>query len=203
MTKLSRIISSDSGLTFIELIIGASLLSIVIAGAFSVQYLTNQQYRESSALIESRSSASRALSIISDDVREARKLSETEPAVVLGDRNELTIYANIDSDVDLEKVRYLVGNGALQRGVSQPVLGSPGIFGAETVRTISESVVNDNSRSLFRYFGDKDTELTSLPLSSADRAKVRIIRIGIVVIKRYGGSIVIEEDVFLRNTRPL
>ena len=96
--------------------------------------------------------------------------------------NEILVAMNLNADSqiggsgDNEYVRYLYdsGNGTIRRAVScgnyEDILG-----GTDSGTTVS----NTNAQPLFRYFRLDGTELTSVPLSDADIALIRRIRITI------------------------
>lgn len=150
-------IKKKSGMSLIELLVSLSILSIGMAG-FSVLFL--KTWSSNSFVLESGqavSSASRALDMISKDLRKAKQGDNSEYPIKLGDGFDLIFYSNVDDDAETERVHYFLDdNQNLKRGISNPDSSAPPIYpsGDESVDTIASYIVNSkiDPEPIFYYY---------------------------------------------------
>lgn len=159
-----------SGLSLIEVVVWiAVFISAMLALTTSLLFF----YRTSNYAIQQASataSAQRGIDTMIRTIREASYASNGAYPIVSLAANDFKFYADIDSDVGIERVHHYLSGTALLKGVVEPS-GDPAVYtGAETVSTTSVDVRNiAQSTSLFTYY-DKNGTLIS------DYAKIGNVR---------------------------
>jgi type II secretory pathway pseudopilin PulG len=171
-------VGAQAGLTIIEALVSIAIFTFaIIAIVTSVQYF----YRTNTYTIQQASavsSAQRGVDSLVKTIREATYSSNGAYPIVAIGANEITFYADIDTDIFIERVRYYVENTSLYRDVTDPS-GDPLTYGAsQTTSIVSETVRNlDQSVTTFRYYEESGAEI----LDYAEIADVRFIEMNIVV----------------------
>ncbi len=199
-----RNMKNENGLSLIELVMGLGLMLFVLQGAFAFFYFSNESVRTSMGTMQTRSEIENVTRRIEEDVREARSISEVEPALEITGENEFVFFTDSDEDGEPERIRYFLDGADLRREVTTPTPGGPpwDFSGAARISTLSTMVRNTSGEPVFTYFSYEGTEPIAPPLDAAQRASVRLITIHLVVdqdIKRKPGPISMETDIFMRN----
>ena len=186
------------GMTMIEATVWIGVFtSAMLALTTSVLYF----YRTSNYTIQqstATASAQRGIDSMVRTIREASYASNGAYPVVSLAENDFRFYADVDSDLGIERVRYYLSGEQLFKGIIEPT-GDPAIYsGAEATSTISDYVENLNkSTALFTYYDkngapitnytkiadvrfvaanlliDVDTQKTPIPLSLRSTAAMR------------------------------
>jgi hypothetical protein len=188
-------------MTSLEAVVSVSIfLFAMIAVISSVQYF----YRTNTYAIEQSSavtSAQRGVASMVKTMREAAYASDGAYPVVSIGQNDITSYADIDADPQIERLRYYISGTSLMRDVTDPT-GDPPVYGAaQTTSVVSESVRNiEQSVPLFRYYdmnGSLITDYTRI-------AYVRFIEMNVVVNvdpNRLPNQLILRSSAALRNLR--
>lgn len=137
------------------------MISVVMARTFYVNRYTIEQGLNNTEL-------QRAIGEFSLTLREARQSDNGSYLLKEGDDFELTFYANIDDDPQIEKVHYFLENSYLKKGVSE-ASGFPKEYPEEdqTVATVARGIINTSEQPLFEYYNSVYPEdMTENPLST-------------------------------------
>ncbi|HEX21025.1 MAG TPA: hypothetical protein ENH19_00040 [Actinobacteria bacterium] len=199
--------NNEKGLTLIELIIGVGLMSLVLQGIYAFHYYETKSWDNTTRSIAARTAAQLAINRISRDIRGAQVISETAPAIEAADKNSIIFYADVDNDQQPERLHYYLSGTKLIRGIEESqTTKEPWVFnGVDDVKTtLVKDDRNSAAQPLFRYFSSMDVEDTNLPLSSARRSKVTLLKINLNVDKDPGKSpapVQLETTVDLRNIK--
>ena len=185
LKKMRRVVEplkrdSKAGLTIIEMIVFVGIGSVIILALVMMTtraFDISRRELEQGAITEK---ARREIERMSDEIRNAQYVdcnidSDTadpgEHWLVEGDAYSITIYSNVDSDVEAERIRYFVEKDnppekkKLKRGVTQPGATLCDFSGAEEVRVVINKLGNvkgvGNSTPLLHYYlsGNDATEL--------------------------------------------
>jgi hypothetical protein len=137
-------------------------LAVMLAITTSILYF----YRTSDYALNQASatiSAERGIEAIIRTIRYATYAGNGAYPIVSIGLHDVSLYADIDGDAGIEKVRYYVSGSSLMRGIVEPS-GDPIVYtGTET-----SSVVSDNVRNLdasvgtttFLYYDENGGEIT-------------------------------------------
>ena len=113
-------------------------------------------YRTSNYAIQQASataSAQRGIDTMIRSVREAAYASNGAYPVVSIAANDLVLYADVDSDAQIERVHYLLSGTTLVKALLDPAGDPPVYSGTEATSSISDNVRNvEQSTSLFTYY---------------------------------------------------
>ena len=193
--------TSCRGMTLLEALIAISIFTMtMLAIISSIQYF----YRTNTYAIEQASAVSSAQRGVEDIVKTVREAAYASngayPIVSLG-ANDLTFYADVDSDPYIERVRYYVSGASLYRAVTDPS-GDPPTYGtASTTSLISETVRNvDQNVATFQYYDMNGVLMTNY----ADIADVRFVSMNIVVNvdpNRLPNQLILRSTAAMRNLK--
>jgi prepilin-type N-terminal cleavage/methylation domain-containing protein len=171
---------NKKGMSLVELLITISIFTIGIAG-FSLLMLNS--WRLNSFVLESgqaTNEANRAIDIISKDLRKARPGDNGEYPIKQGENFDLTFYANVDDDPEVERIHYFLDNSEnLKRGVTQPLATIPVTYpsGDDSVQTIARYIVNKTSSEPIFFYYDKNYPDSSALTTPITLTEARLIRI--------------------------
>ena len=162
--------NTDRGFTLLETLVWITVfLYVMIAIMSSVMsfYRTNSYAVEQSSAV---TSGQKGVEEMIRVIREAAYASDGAYPIIALDPNQISFYADIDSDPFIEEVRYFIQTGSLMRGVVEPT-GDPAAYtGSETVSIVSDNIRNvEKGVSMFQFY-DKDGVLM------ADLTKVVDVR---------------------------
>ncbi|MHB8860444.1 MAG: type IV pilus modification PilV family protein [Minisyncoccota bacterium] len=164
----------NHGFTLIETIVTVALTAfIMVALGILIQYFykTNKYALEQTQAVNSaRSSIEHTVA----DLREATYGADGSYPIVVAATSTVTFYANIDSDANIEKVRYYLSGSSLLRGTTDPG-GAPLTYAGqpETTTLVIDNMRNGTSTPLFSYFDANGAELTA----PVDISKIKSVHI--------------------------
>ncbi|TSC86943.1 MAG: hypothetical protein G01um10148_48 [Parcubacteria group bacterium Gr01-1014_8] len=189
------------GITFIEVLVSITVFTFaMLAIVSSVLYF----YRTNTYVIEQASAVNAAQRGIEEMVKTMREISYASngayPVAAVGPQ-EVTFYADIDSDPLIERVRYYVQGISLLRDVTDPT-GDPPVYGAaQTTSVISETVRNiEQATTTFQYYDMNGAEITNF----AQIAYVRFITMNVIVNvdpNRLPNQLTLRSTAALRNLK--
>jgi len=167
---------NQRGFTLIELMIALVLSSIVIAAVFTVFTSQEKIYNIQDQISEAQQNVRVGLDWIVKEIRMAGfdPTGSAGAGIVVADAGSIQITADLDSDGNTDETDEDInfhlydsgGDGDLDLGRESP---------SGNTQPVVENISNNGLK--LRYFDGAGNELTSTPLSSADRAAVRTIEI--------------------------
>ncbi|KKT46606.1 MAG: hypothetical protein UW39_C0019G0002 [Parcubacteria group bacterium GW2011_GWC2_44_17] len=179
------------GFTLVELlvvigiitVVGVSLSTVLTAGLKQQFFLNGHN--------ESVEDARKAMRKMVAEIRETQDSDNGAYAVANGDAYELIFYSDIDTDIGVERVRYISDNSGLKKGVVEPSGANPVVYnlGSETITLLSPHVVNsEDGIPLFKYY-TKDYPTVATPLATpVNIDQVSLINFVIRVKSESGGG---------------
>ncbi len=179
-------------------------LTIVVATIISALFLNTQRFfMHSDARNKARKDASYVIRVFERELRQMTQSSESLESIEQADKNQLIFFADTDNDDKPERITYaLSGNSIIKKVYQTTNDAPPWRFSMTGVsHTITRNTANSSSKALFSYYSAIDNELSSVPLSKAQRADVKIIKVSVEVIfpKGIKGD-QLETEIYLRNT---
>ncbi|MBI3115571.1 MAG: hypothetical protein HYZ09_03745 [Candidatus Kerfeldbacteria bacterium] len=169
------------GILLIELIIAMGVASLIGGIILGLNIDQLRLYRFAQERSEIENSTRLAIGRVIRIIRDAAPSNTGAFPILTADAQTLTLFANIDADADVERVRFFLNGTLLQRGVIQPV-GDPAVYltANEVVSTVTTNVRN-GAAPVFEYF--EETYLGSgSPLTQpVDENDVRLVRMTLTV----------------------
>jgi prepilin-type N-terminal cleavage/methylation domain-containing protein len=207
MTNFLKKLKTENGMTIPELLIAMGILSMTLAGAFSLLQLSEDSWSTATNRMDTRGEAARTLSVLVKTIQSAEDNDNTKGLIAEANTSTVTFYANVDTDSLPEKVKYSRSGTNLVRTVYQPTNGTKTYTysGAEASTIVFEDVDNDAANPLFSYY-ENDTPIT-IPMGGITGATLNDIKmVGIDLRTVYDNSGHSENNsltsrVFLRNLR--
>jgi type II secretory pathway pseudopilin PulG len=203
MKRLLSNFKAEHGMTIPELLIAMGILTLTLAGAFSLFKLSEVNWTKTTNRMNSRSDASLTISGISNTLRGAVEVTSGNGLIDIANKNKVTFYTNTDQDSEPEQVTYEVASGNLTRKIVQPASSSqPWVYtGATNTATIMTGLLNDSDNPLFTYYNLAGTQIASPPPTESDRKSIAKITISLKSKTQTNGSedMSLETSVFLRN----
>lgn len=171
-------------MSLVELIVATSILVILIGmlslmmlRAFYINRFTIEQGMNVAEV-------QKTIRSFTAKLREAKQSDAGGYLIELADDNELTFFANIDSDDATERLHYFVEDNKLKLGVSESS-GFPVEYPVndESVRIVGNGIVNTSSQPMFQYFNrDYPTDIVNNPLTTpVDPVDVGMVKIDLYV----------------------
>lgn len=172
-------LKKNEGVTLIELMVAMALTMLIATAIYNVYGSSAKNMQMSFVRNRDREIVSNASHVIQRDLR-GITVSTNFESVALADDKNITFYTDSDSDDLPEKISYTLANSTLTRRLYQPDNDvSPYTYNSEPAMSVlADDVTNTGA---FSYYSDFSTTMTSLPLSSADRQKIRIVEILLAV----------------------
>ena len=156
--------TTKKGFTLIESVLVVGIFALVMGTIISSVlyfYRTNAHAVEQVYAIES---ARKGIEYLVRDLREATYADNgAYPFIAIGD-NEVFFYSDIDQDQSVERIRYRLVNGVLEKGITN-ASGNPAVYNDtdELFFVISTNVRNEeNSTPIFSYFDVSGTAIVNL-----------------------------------------
>jgi len=150
------------GMTLIEVIVTLAIL-VASMGIFTLLFLRSwEMHKFSFSVAEMQVKSTQALGGMVDTIRNARQADNGAFLLASVDDNELVFYADVDTDSDVERVRYSLSGNIITQEVRNPTGDIPPQYpsGYEMASTVLSDVRNTGSEPLFRFYDNTNTELT-------------------------------------------
>lgn len=160
------------GFTLIEIVVTISITSVVIVALGSlIQYFykTNAYVLEGAQAAES---ARRSIENAMADLREASYGADGSYPLAAAATSTVTFFANIDSDLAIEKVRYYLSGTTFYRGTTKAVGNPPSYAGQPEVATLVVNNIRNGTSTLFYYFDSAGNQLSD-PVNVAKVTSVK------------------------------
>ncbi len=161
------------GLTLIETIVTVALTAFVFLALGSlIQYFykTNTYTLEQSQAV---SSARRSIENAMRDLREASYGSDGSYPIQTVATSSITFYANINTNISIEKVRYYLSGTTLYRGTTEPAGNPPSYAGQPETTTLVVNNIRNGTSALFTFYDTNGMLLTN-PINISDITSVHI-----------------------------
>ncbi|MDB5245158.1 MAG: Type pilus pilin [Parcubacteria group bacterium] len=190
------------GFTLVELLTVISITTVVMLALTSVIrsfYLNNAYLLERT---ESLSSAQRGVSDSIKTIREASYGDDGSYPIASAATSTITVYANIDSDATVEKVKYYISGTNFYR-VVYDATGSPPVYSSTPISTttIATYVRNTNATPLFTYYDTNGTQLSTTTTNLASIASVQVSLLVDLNPNRAPNVFTLTESATLRNIK--
>lgn len=174
------------------------LAMLSITGTIRAFYRTNTYAVEQSSAV---TSAQRGVESMVKSIREATYSSNGAYPVLAIGPNDVTFYADVDTDPFVERVHYYVAGTTIFRELTDPS-GDPLVYGvAQVTSIVSETVRNiEQDITMFRYFDANGAEIVDY----TKIAQVRFIEMNIVVNvdpDRLPNQLILRSTAALRNLK--
>lgn len=192
------------GFTLIETImtIGILTIAIVVVGAFVVytyRYI-NTTFGKTLAI----TNAKKVIATFSRELREAMPADDGSYLIASAEDFEIVFYSDIDTDDDIEKIRYFLEDQKMKKEVTNPVSG---VYGEpETAKVISSYVRNPTTTPLFYFYdrtyrGQATGTPLATPVSVDSLSGIRLIGLKVIIDAdvRNADSVTLETKAKLRN----
>jgi type II secretory pathway pseudopilin PulG len=183
-------VRDEAGFTIVETMVVVVMLAIVLG----VMYKGMDNISASTAGTEERlvnlEEARVMMATVTKDLRTAARPNPNAAPFELANARELIFYANLGSTSGPSKVHiYIDGENRIIEAVTQPDAGSAPNYtytGPASVRAVGSYVVPNTQIFTYQYFNETTSsfvDLSSLPLSEADRKLVESIEVRISIRK--------------------
>lgn len=168
--------SFHRGFTLIETLVTITITAVVtIALGFLIQYFykTNAYVLEQTQAVES---ARRSIGSAMADLREASYGADGSYPLIVTATSSVTFYANVDSDLAIEKVRYYLLETTLYRGTTKAANNPPSYAGQPEVATLVVNNIRNGTTTLFYYFNSAGNQLSDpVNISLIASVKTRVL----------------------------
>ena len=176
------------GSQLIELTAAVALLATFMVALFQGLNSTTNAAEGANLRLQNLDEARTLMAVLSKDVRTAVRLSAGTSPFVLANRNEVTFYANLDTNGAPKKVHiYIDANDELieesWEADAASVAPNYTYTGSPEVRFVGRYLDNDAANPLLTYLDQNGVALTNYPLSAADRLAVKAVQIQLIVKK--------------------
>lgn len=173
-------LQNPKGYTLTELIVAIALIGVVtvLVGNFFMNNLT--LWKMAREQEEAQFKARTALRTVTSEIREMQDAENGAFAIASAGATEFIFFADVDSDPDVERVRYFHNANELQRGVIDPT-GSPATY--PLMSEIINTEVTDVylSGDLFSYYDELYTGSEPALATPFDTGDVHLIKIYFLV----------------------
>ncbi|MFH1661723.1 MAG: type II secretion system protein [Candidatus Falkowbacteria bacterium] len=192
---------NKKGFTLIEItvVMGIFLIFMVMVGDFIVNGFRAVRfgYDQEDAVANAR----KVMDVMIEEIREASQSSSGDYLIDDVEGQNFSFYSNIDSDAEIEKVRYFLDAGVFKKGIIEPS-GDPLVYldANEVVSEIAQHV-NNQAEDIFYYY-DTDYNLIADPV--ADKNNIRLIHISLKINVTPGVSpndFYVSTDIQIRNLK--
>lgn len=152
---------AERGFTGLEVLIWVAVFSVVLGTIVSSTIYFYRVNRYTLSQATSVTSGQRGLEGMMRTIREAAYASDGAYPIISIATSSFSFYADIDTDAQIEKLRYFLQGTNLYEGVVEPTGDPPVYTGTEVTSTIAENVRNiASATSTFRYFNDAGSLMT-------------------------------------------
>lgn len=196
---------NNKGFTILEMIIALGVGSMLVLAS---SWFLISSLRQSNIVFDqlaSQSDGRRVLHDVVNDVRRAVPSSVGAYPIETAGTSTLILYANVDSDNYIERVRYFLSGNILRRGVINPS-GSPLTYpsGSEAVTDVAHYVANTTSTPIFTYYDESYTGTEASLTQPVSTTQIHVITVTLDMEKDPAKSPVpirVQSTVQVRNLK--
>ena len=189
--KISLLKNGSRGFTVVEALIAMFIITLIAIAVANFQSDIFSLNKINSSNLIAQESARQVLKNFTAEVRSMSPSNAGAYYIDAAATSSLTFYTNIDSDSDIEKVRYFLNGDVLKKGVTNP---TSNVYNSnnETFKELVHNMTNSSSTPIFSFY-DATYDGTSAPLSQpVNISAIRLIKV----------SLIIDEDT-LKSPAPL
>jgi|ETNmetMinimDraft_26_1059896.scaffolds.fasta_scaffold17116_2 hypothetical protein len=174
-------IKKEVGASLIELVITVGIFTILMPALLFFLLTLYENFYFITGYDTAILNGQKTLQRMVGEIRQGRQAENGAYAIVDASDQSFTFYANIDSDDDVERVRYSLSGIDIIRGIIEPTGDPPTyIVGSEATTTIN-STVRNNATPIFYYYNDNYAG-TSTPLTTpVTPSDVRYVEISLYI----------------------
>ncbi|NQV13570.1 MAG: type II secretion system protein [Parcubacteria group bacterium] len=180
MKQLAKTKKRTAGITLLEMIIVLGIFGVALVITTSYFWMGLRAQNKSVQGIVAQNNARRALTTMAGEIRGAMDSNAGGYPLEVAEGQSLTFYANVDGDIDAEKVRYFLAGTDLKRGVTEPSGQPPSYGGTEQENVLANYVANDVENMFTYYDRDYEGAASFLPFP-VNKSQVRLIRIDLII----------------------
>lgn len=161
---------NSSGFTFLEMIVATAIVGMMITGLLAFERLLSDS--QNFILISSQSftEANVGVEAMVKELRNAKYADNGAYPLELADDQEIIFYANVDDELDAERVRYFLEDNELKKGVIKATGDTPEYLEENEDITLVIAYVQNQSNPIFYYYnGDWPGDTVNNPLPSPTR----------------------------------
>jgi len=191
------------GMTLVELVVVIGITGLVL---LAVGMWQANLFRYNTALsdqLTSQHEARQTILIMTHELRTAITAATGAYPLESLTGTQLIFYSNIDEEVDIERIRYVLNGSVLQKGVIKPS-GNPVTYsGTETMTTLANHVTN-GATPIFAYYDSSYTGSENALAMPVNPNVVRYVEIMLIIDKdtnRPPAAIQVRSGVSLRNLK--
>ncbi len=146
---------NKKGLTLLELLFAFSIFLAVVFGVFTLYSISSRADKNVWESSFTQSIASKAVQTFVDEIRTTNYSTVGGYPLALATTTEIIFYANIDSDILMERIRYFVDGDTFKKGVTKPT-GTLLYEYSTTTEQISDVIYNLETPvgTIFTYFNE-------------------------------------------------
>ncbi len=193
----------SAGFSMMEAIVVISVFSIIMVALVSI---TIYFYRVNAYSIEQAfavNSARKGIEIMVEDIREATYSDEGAYPIIEVDAYSLTMYSDIDHDLNIERIRFFIEEDTFKRGTLKSS-GDPLTYNPvnEVIGVVSTDVRNiDQTTSIFRYYDDTGGEILNYDLNITNIAFIKVNLIVNINPNKLPNEFMLQSSATLRNLK--
>ncbi len=179
---------TQNGFTLVEMTVTLFAFAILVLGLVELYgKIFTDTGRQTAALANADQSRKMAFGII-NELRNAQTANTGAYALAAADDQQLVMYANIDTDSFVEKIRYFVQNGKLYKGITK-YDGVAYPAGGEQIGVVQDSLANGNI-PVFSYYdgsfyGGSAQSALGQPVSPT---AVKFVKVSLMVYNKAGSG---------------
>jgi hypothetical protein len=161
----------QNGLGLLEIIIAVFLGSVVLMGLVGVQRLVSESSRFSFEEMQAVEEVRSGVDLLVREIRKAQPSESGSYPIEKADDQEFIFYADVDSDLQVERVRYFLDGTQIKKGVIQPTDTIPATYpqDQESIKIISDYIWNNSSPIFYYYNSDWPLITEGNPLETPSR----------------------------------
>jgi hypothetical protein len=200
--KKTLLKTKKQGFTIIEIFVAIFIFTLIGIALvrFQIDIFSLNKYTGSNLVAQES-----ARQILKNFTVEVRSMSPSNAGSYYIDQaatSSLTFYSNIDSDSDVEKIRYFLSGTTFYKGVINPT-GATYNPTDEKIIKLANGIANATT-SIFNYY-DTNYDGTSPPLSQpVNISSIRLIKINLIIdedILKSPGPLYMTTQVSIRNLK--
>lgn len=194
----------QKGLTLVETLVALSIFSIALGAVFTFILQGMKAQNMNIQQIIAQSDARYTLKKIATELRQAQYSEEGNYPVAEATNNSLIFYADIDSDLQTERLRYYLEGNELKRGKIEPEGEPPKYYSASEKITSLAKHLAMGETSIFKYYEGNFTGTEASMSLPINLGKIRLIQITVIIDANPNETpppLQLETEVVLRNLK--